>query len=72
MPKIGPLELVLVLAIVLLIFGAGRLPEIGSALGKSIRAFKRSSSDDETGDSKKSKDKEQDSGQNTKAPPKQQ
>ncbi len=56
MPKIGPLELVLVLAIVLLIFGAGRLPEIGQALGKSIRAFKKSSSSDEDSEAKKSKE----------------
>ncbi len=41
MPKLGPLELGIILAIVLLIFGAGRLPEIGSALGKGITAFKR-------------------------------
>ncbi len=41
MPKIGPLELVIILVIVLLIFGVGRLPQVGSALGKSMRAFKR-------------------------------
>ncbi|MSQ08402.1 MAG: twin-arginine translocase TatA/TatE family subunit [Dehalococcoidia bacterium] len=36
----GPLELFLVLLIVLVIFGAGRLPEIGKGLGSSIRGFK--------------------------------
>ncbi len=41
MPKLGPLELGIILAIVLVIFGAGRVPEIGSALGKGISAFKR-------------------------------
>ena len=41
MPKLGPLELGIIFAIVLVIFGAGRLPEIGSALGKGISAFKR-------------------------------
>ena len=41
MPKLGPLELGIILAIILVIFGAGRLPEIGSALGKGISAFKR-------------------------------
>ena len=41
MPKLGPLELGIILAIVLVVFGAGRLPEIGSALGKGISAFKR-------------------------------
>jgi len=34
-------ELLIILAIVLVIFGAGRLPEIGGALGKSIRNFKK-------------------------------
>jgi sec-independent protein translocase protein TatA len=40
----GMPELIVILVIVLVIFGAGRLPEIGSALGKSIRNFKQSSS----------------------------
>jgi len=37
----GPWELGIILAIVLVIFGAGRLPEIGSSLGRGMRAFKR-------------------------------
>jgi sec-independent protein translocase protein TatA len=41
MPNLGPLELVLILAIVVIIFGVGKLPEIGGALGKSIREFRR-------------------------------
>jgi sec-independent protein translocase protein TatA len=41
MPTIGPLELVIVLVVVLVIFGPGRLPEIGSALGRSIGDFRR-------------------------------
>jgi sec-independent protein translocase protein TatA len=36
-------ELLIVLSIVLVIFGAGKLPEIGGALGKSIRNFKKAS-----------------------------
>jgi sec-independent protein translocase protein TatA len=40
---IGMPELIVILVIVLVIFGAGRLPEIGGALGKSIRNFKRAS-----------------------------
>lgn len=39
----GMPELIIILAIVLVVFGAGRLPEIGSALGKSIKNFKSSS-----------------------------
>ena len=40
MPRIGPMELVIILLILMLIFGAGRLPQIGSSLGRSLRAFK--------------------------------
>jgi len=40
---IGMPELIIILVIVLVIFGAGRLPEIGNALGKSIKNFKRAS-----------------------------
>jgi len=39
----GMPELIVVLVIVLVVFGAGRLPEIGGALGKSIKNFKRAS-----------------------------
>jgi len=38
---IGPLELVIVLVIVMIIFGVGRLPEVGGALGKAIREFRK-------------------------------
>jgi sec-independent protein translocase protein TatA len=39
----GMPELIVILVIVIVIFGAGRLPEIGGALGKSIRNFKKAS-----------------------------
>ncbi len=38
---IGIPELVILLVIILVIFGAGKLPEIGSGLGKAIRGFKK-------------------------------
>ena len=41
----GVPELLIVLLIVLVFFGAGKLPEIGSALGKGIRGFKKSMDD---------------------------
>ena len=44
MGHLGTLELVLILFIVLIVFGAGKLPQLGDALGRSIRNFKRSSS----------------------------
>lgn len=43
--NIGPMELIILLVLVLVIFGVGRLPEVGGAIGKSIREFKRSQSD---------------------------
>lgn len=42
MPGMG--ELLIILLIVLLIFGAGKLPAIGDALGRSIKNFRRSAS----------------------------
>ncbi len=41
---ITPTHLILLLGIVLIIFGPGRLPEIGNALGKGIRQFREASS----------------------------
>lgn len=43
----GTTELVLILVIILIIFGAGKLPEIGSAMGKAIKSFKKSVHDTE-------------------------
>ena len=40
---VGPTELIIILFIVLIFFGAGKLPEIGGALGKGIRSFKKAS-----------------------------
>lgn len=41
MPSLGWQELVLILLIVIIIFGAGKLPEIGGALGRGIREFRQ-------------------------------
>ncbi len=42
--KLGPLELVLILVIVFIIFGAGKLPQIFGSVGKAIRSFREGSS----------------------------
>ena len=42
MPNIGPLEIVIVLVIVLIIFGPKRLPDLGRSLGRGMREFKDS------------------------------
>ena len=46
MAGLGWQELVIVLVIVIIIFGAGKLPEIGGALGKGIKEFKTQSGDE--------------------------
>ena len=38
---IGPWEIALILVIILIVFGVGKLPQVGGALGKGIRAFKK-------------------------------
>ena len=53
--RIGPLgipEILIILLVIMLIFGARRLPEIGTSLGRSIRTFKSAV----TGEDDKSKD----------------
>ncbi len=45
LPNIGPLELIIILAIALLIVGPGRLPEMGNAIGRTIKEFRKASSD---------------------------
>jgi sec-independent protein translocase protein TatA len=42
MPNIGPLEIVIVLVIVLIVFGPKRLPDLGRSLGRGMREFKES------------------------------
>jgi sec-independent protein translocase protein TatA len=42
---LGPMELAIILVIVLVVFGAKRVPEIGASFGKGIRDFKRALSD---------------------------
>lgn len=39
--RLGPPELIIILVILLLLFGASRLPEIGASLGKGIREFRK-------------------------------
>ena len=62
--RLGPLgipELVIILLIIMLIFGARRLPEIGSSLGRGIRTFKSAI----TGEDEKAGDEKQKAGSTT-------
>jgi sec-independent protein translocase protein TatA len=42
MPNVGPWEIILLLLLALLLFGAKRLPEIGRSMGRGLREFKES------------------------------
>jgi sec-independent protein translocase protein TatA len=54
MPGMG--ELLIILVIVMLVFGAGKLPQIGDSLGRSIKNFKRAAAGDEELDVSKKKE----------------
>jgi sec-independent protein translocase protein TatA len=44
-PKFGPVELILILVIVTMLFGVGKLPEVFGSVGRGIREFRRNSTD---------------------------
>jgi len=51
--NLGPLEIGIILALILIIFGVGKLPQIGGAIGKSLREFRKArSGEDEAGKNK--------------------
>lgn len=43
MLNIGPLELILIMVVVLVVFGPGKMPEVARALGKAVREFRKAS-----------------------------
>lgn len=53
---IGMPELIIILVIILIIFGAGKLPEIGSGIGKGIRNFKKATTETDREDANKIED----------------
>ncbi len=55
---IGMPELIIILIIILIIFGAGKLPEIGSGIGKGIKNFKKASEEVSKGEIESPKDSE--------------
>ena len=42
--RMGPWEIALIVIIILIVFGVGKLPQVGSAIGKGVRAFRRGES----------------------------
>ncbi|MFO7714776.1 twin-arginine translocase TatA/TatE family subunit [Desulfosarcina sp.] len=57
---IGMPELIIILVIILIIFGVGKLPEIGGGMGKAIRNFKDSAKEAEKSDNKEPEKLEED------------
>ena len=55
---LGMPELIIILVIILIIFGAGKLPEIGSGIGKGIKNFKKATRDAELSEGDKDKEQE--------------
>ena len=45
MPSLSPIHLIIILIIALIVIGPGKLPEVGAALGKSIKEFRKAASD---------------------------
>lgn len=43
--NLGPFEIVLILVIILIVFGVGRLPEVGGAIGRGLREFRKAQSE---------------------------
>ena len=43
--RVGPMELILILVVVMIIFGVGRLPQVGGAIGKAVKEFRKSQSE---------------------------
>ena len=46
MPNLGPLEIGLIVLVILLLFGATRLPKLGRSMGQSIKGFKQGLNDE--------------------------
>ncbi len=55
--RLGPWEIGLILLIILIVFGVGRLPQVGGAIGKGIRAFRKAQAGEDTGEEEAKSDK---------------
>ena len=53
--RFGPWEIALILVIILIVFGVGKLPQAGAAIGKGIRAFRKGQLGEEEEENPKSK-----------------
>ena len=54
--RIGPWEIALILVIILIVFGVGKLPQVGEAIGKGMRAFRKAQTGQDEADEDKHKE----------------
>ena len=55
--RLGPWEIALILAIILIVFGVGKLPQVGGAIGKGLRAFRKGQAGEEDEEEEEEKPK---------------
>ncbi|UCH43713.1 MAG: twin-arginine translocase TatA/TatE family subunit [Dehalococcoidales bacterium] len=55
--RLGPWEIALILVIILIVFGVGRLPQVGGAIGRGIRSFRKAQSGEEEEEEEEEKPK---------------
>jgi sec-independent protein translocase protein TatA len=55
MPDLGPMEILLILVVLIIVFGVGKLPEIGRGIGKTIREFNKARAGEDEDDKDKHK-----------------
>ncbi len=53
--RLGPWEIGLILVIILIVFGVGKLPQVGGAIGKGVRAFGKAQAGEDEEEEEKSK-----------------
>ena len=63
---VGPMEIGIILVIILIIFGVGKLPQVGGAIGKSIKEFRK----ERAGETEEDKNKNKDVAESSEAEPK--
>jgi sec-independent protein translocase protein TatA len=54
--KMGPWEIALILVIILIVFGVGKLPQVGSSIGNGLRSFKKAQAGEEEEEEEKKKE----------------
>ncbi len=65
MPKLGMPEIILILVIILIFFGVGKLPQVGESVGKAIRSFKKAQSGDDEEEEKTTASAKSSAGKNS-------